>query len=63
MQRSQVQEALRLAWKQRVFTAEEAARHGIHSQILTRLVREGAVERIARVTFPPKTEPFKTSLE
>ena len=50
MQRSQVVEAMRLARKKGVFTAREAARQGIHSQILTRLVREGAVERRNRQT-------------
>lgn len=48
MQKSRVDEILGFARKKGIFTAEEAAQEGIHSQILTRLVREGAVERIAR---------------
>lgn len=57
MQRSQVKEALKFARKRGMFTAEEAARHGIHSQILTRLVREGAVERIARGQYRLPDQP------
>ncbi len=48
MERSQVEKAVKLAQKRGIFTAREAARHGIHSQVLTRLIREGTVERIAR---------------
>jgi len=48
MPRSQVEETLKLARKLGMFTAGEAARQGIHSQALTRLVREGTVERISR---------------
>jgi len=57
MQRSQIAEAMRLARKKGVFTAREAARRGIHSQILTRLVREGAVERIARGQYRLPEQP------
>lgn len=39
---------LGLAHRRRVLTTREAARAGIHSQQLTRLVAEGALERIAR---------------
>jgi predicted transcriptional regulator of viral defense system len=45
---SQIEQAIKLARKSGIITAREAARQGIHSQILTRLVREGSVERIAR---------------
>lgn len=57
MQRSQVEETLRLARKRGIFTAREAARQGIHSQILTRLVRERAVERIARGQYRLPEQP------
>ncbi|OGW54578.1 MAG: transcriptional regulator [Nitrospirae bacterium RBG_19FT_COMBO_55_12] len=48
IERPRVKETLKFARKRGIFTAGEAAREGIHSQILTRLVRQGAVERIAR---------------
>jgi predicted transcriptional regulator of viral defense system len=48
MIQSQIEKALSKARKMGVVTAREAARHGIHSQVLTRLVREGSLERIAR---------------
>jgi len=62
MPRSQIEEALRLARNRGVFTAGEAVQHGIHSQVLTRLVREGAVERISRGQYRlpdrPSTEHY-----
>lgn len=39
---------LRLARRREILTASEVARGGIHSQELSRLVREGALERISR---------------
>lgn len=42
------EKVLEIVRKQGFLTAREAARRGIHSQVLTRLVREGALERIAR---------------
>lgn len=56
MQR-QVNEILRFARKKGIFTAREAIRQGFHSQILTRLVREGAVERIARGQYRLPDQP------
>ena len=40
--------AVELARARGTLTAREAARQGIHSQALTRLVREGMLERVAR---------------
>jgi predicted transcriptional regulator of viral defense system len=40
--------ALRLARKQGALSAAEAARHGIHSQVLSRLVEDGILERARR---------------
>lgn len=57
MRRSQVHEVLSFARKKGIFTAREAIRRGIHSQILTRLVREGAVERIARGQYRLPDQP------
>ncbi len=48
MKKSQVENILEFARKRGFFTAREAARHGIHSQNLTRLARAGKVERITR---------------
>lgn len=48
MREAQSERLLRLARRHGVITARVAARHGIHSQRLTRMVRGGAVERIAR---------------
>ena len=48
MGQSKAQEAMGFAGRRRMFTAHEAARHGIHSQVLTRLVRRGAIERVGR---------------
>ena len=58
MERFQVEEALRLAQKSEIFTAQEAAQHGIHSQVLTRLVREGSVERISRGQYRLPDRPL-----
>ncbi len=57
MARSRVNETLKFARKRGIFTAGEAAREGIHSQILTRLVRQGAVERIARGQYRYPEQP------
>jgi predicted transcriptional regulator of viral defense system len=37
-----------MARDQGTLTAQQAARRGIHSQVLTRLVRDGLLERVAR---------------
>jgi predicted transcriptional regulator of viral defense system len=58
MQQSQIEEALRLARKRGMFTAGEATQHRIHSQVLTRLVREGAVERISRGQYRLPDRPL-----
>jgi predicted transcriptional regulator of viral defense system len=48
---------LGLAHRRRVLTTREAARAGIHSQQLTRLVAEGALERIARGQYQVAERP------
>lgn len=48
MKKTQGERLLRLARQHGVVTARVAAQHGIHSQRLTRMVRSGKVERIAR---------------
>lgn len=48
MERSQVQKVLKIIRKKGLITSRGASREGIHSQILTRLVREGTIERITR---------------
>jgi predicted transcriptional regulator of viral defense system len=58
MSQSQTEKTLRLARKMGVATATEAARHGIHSQVLTRLVREGSLERIARGQYRLPDQPL-----
>lgn len=58
MKKSHVEAALKLAHKSSFFTAREAAVQGIHSQALTRLVREGAVERISRGQYRLPDRPF-----
>lgn len=58
MRNSQLKEAIKFARGRGVFTAQEASREGIHSQILTRLVRQGAVERIARGQYRIPGKPF-----
>ena len=45
---SQTERVLELASSRGTLTAREASRQGIHSQVLTRLVAEGALERVAR---------------
>jgi predicted transcriptional regulator of viral defense system len=57
MRHSQVNETLNIARKRGIFTAGEAAREGIHSQILTRLIRKGAIERIARGQYRYPDQP------
>jgi predicted transcriptional regulator of viral defense system len=58
MKGSQVGEVLRLARKRGIFTARDAAQQGIHSEVLTRLVREGAVERISRGQYHLPDRPL-----
>lgn len=48
MYHSNREQILDYARQQSIFTAREASKMGIHSQLLTRLVREGTLERIAR---------------
>jgi predicted transcriptional regulator of viral defense system len=48
MSTSQRDRAIELAHRHGTLTAREAARLGIHSQVLTRLAREGVLERVAR---------------
>ena len=48
MKHSQVQKVLKIVRKKGLITSRELSQQGIHSQILTRLVREGAIERITR---------------
>ena len=48
MKGSQQKNLLNLAKKRGVITSKEATRLGIHSQVLTRLVHQGILERIAR---------------
>ena len=58
MPQSQIEKALNLARKKGVATAWEAAQHGIHSQVLTRLVREGSLERISRGQYRLPDQPL-----
>lgn len=48
---------LRLARRRETLTASEAARSGIHSQQLSRLVRDGVLERIARGQYRLSERP------
>lgn len=48
MPSSQKDQAVDIARRQGTLTAQDAARRGIHSQVLTRLVRDGALVRVAR---------------
>jgi predicted transcriptional regulator of viral defense system len=57
VRRSRVKETIKFARKRGIFTAGEAAREGIHSQILTRLVRAGAIERITRGQYRYSEQP------
>jgi len=50
--------AIELARVAGVLTAAEARRHGIHSQTLTRLVRDGQLERVARGSYRPADAPL-----
>lgn len=45
---SQAERLMRLATEQGVVTTRDVARAGIHTQTLSRLVREGKLERVAR---------------
>ena len=60
------QQILEYARRRSIFTAREADELGIHSQVLTRLVREGALERIARGQYrlpdQPLTEHFSLAV-
>jgi predicted transcriptional regulator of viral defense system len=57
MKTSQVQKILKIAREKGFITSKEASRQGIHSQILTRLVREGTIERITRGQYrEPNTQ-------
>jgi predicted transcriptional regulator of viral defense system len=64
MECSQVQKVLKIVWKKGLITSREASRQGIHSQILTRLVREGTIERITQGQYrEPDTQlPSTTRL-
>lgn len=52
---------LKLARRQRGVTPRELAGQGIHSQTLTRLVTEGAIERIARGVYRLAEQPVTES--
>ncbi len=49
---------LRVARRRPFFTAADAARTHVHSQELTRLVREGVLERVARGTYRLADRPI-----
>lgn len=49
--RPQADKALKLAGRPGGVSARELAKHGIHLQTLTRLVRAGALERVARGSY------------
>lgn len=49
---------LTLARKRSILTAGEAAKAGIHRQVLTRLVREGALERVERGRYRLPSRPI-----
>lgn len=51
------QQLLRLARRREILTAREVARSGIHSQQLSRLVRDGVLERIARGQYRLPEQP------
>jgi len=53
----QLKAGIQFARSRGAFTAREARREGIHSQVLTRLVRQGAVERIARGQYRIPGQP------
>ncbi len=50
--------ALRLARKKGALSAAEAARHGIHSQVLSRLVEDGSLERVGRGRYRHPDAPL-----
>lgn len=62
----QRQRAMRIAVKKGVFSAADAARSGIHSQVLTRMVAQGRLERVARgryrIADAPLTEHHNLAL-
>ncbi len=64
--RTQRQRAMRIAEEKAVFSSGDAARLGVHSQVLTRMVEEGALERVTRgrYRFPgaPPTENHNLAL-
>jgi len=64
--KTQRQRAMRIAEEKAVFSAGDAARRGVHSQALTRMVQEGRLERVARgqYRFPgaPLTENHNLAL-
>ena len=63
---TQRQRAMRIAEEKAVFSSGDAARRGVHSQVLTRMVEEGRLERVARgrYRFPgaPLTENHNLAL-
>ena len=58
MKRSNRKNLLKHARRLGVITAREAARLGVHSQLLTRLVRQGNLERIARGQYRLPDHPI-----
>lgn len=48
---------MELARHRGTLTAREASREGIHPQVLTRLVRSGVLERVARGQYRPADAP------
>ena len=58
MKRPHREEVLQLVYKRGFLTAREAAQRRIHSQVLTRLVREGTLERIARGQYRLPDQPI-----
>ena len=58
MKESRRKNLLDQARKLGIITAREAARLGVHSQLLTRLVRQGGLERIARGQYRLPDHPI-----
>lgn len=58
MSRTDRARLLTLAKKRGILTAHEVAEAGIHSQELTRLVAEGAIERVARGRYRATDRPL-----
>lgn len=58
--KTQRERAIALAQRRGVLTSREASRRGIHSQVLTRLVADGVLERVGRGRYrmpeAPRTE-------